>query len=140
VDFSIENPTRRTVTIAAPDPALARVDVLAGPESVRVCGVAPAERVAPGERIALAPGDRVAVRVDLAEACGSVPPGAYRYEIGYRAAEPAGAGAFSGTLGVRYGQVLVSAPTPDAGSLGASPPSPPPARQGRVEGPAPERR
>jgi hypothetical protein len=114
VDFAIENATRRSVAIAAPDPANARVDVFAGPGNFRVCGAAAAAPPAPGPRITLAPGDRVAVRVHLDGACAGVPSGEYRYEVSYRAAEAPGRDAFSGTLPTQYGQVLVSAPSPSA--------------------------
>jgi hypothetical protein len=125
VDLAIENATNRTVAIAAPDAAHARVAVFAtGPESLRVCGVEPREPAgAPGRRVELAPGDRVAVRVSLAEACGAVAPGAYRYEVSYRApslgpaaapepgaeAAETSARAFSGTLATTYGQIFVAA-------------------------------
>jgi hypothetical protein len=122
VDLALENATNRTVAIAAPDAAHARVEVFAGPESLRVCGVEPLEPAgAPGPRVELAPGDRVSVRVSLAEACGAVAPGAYRYEVSYRApslravpapegvdAAEAGGRAFSGTLATTYGQIFVS--------------------------------
>lgn len=123
VDVAIENATNRTVAIAAPDPANARVAIFSGPESVRVCGVEPREPApAPGERVELAPGDRVAVRVSLADACAGAPPGDYRYEVSYRAPSlrPAAPGpgeeaaaesrarAFSGTLATRYGELVVA--------------------------------
>ncbi|HET8538300.1 MAG TPA: hypothetical protein VFL83_00375 [Anaeromyxobacter sp.] len=139
VGFALENPTNRTVHVASPDPANARVDVYAGADGLRVCGAAPVEPPAPGPPVALAPGDRLSVRVDLEAACGGVPPGEYRFEVGYRAAAPAGADAFSGTLAARHGQVLVSGPgtSGEAVSRGGVEPSPPerePARRGRAPG------
>ncbi len=120
LDFAIENPTDRTVALAAPDPANTRVE-LYGPESYRLCGVAPLGRAAPGARVALAPGDRWPVHVDLDAACGAVPAGEWRYEIAYRSPEPAGprsgssaeaaASTFTGTLAARYGQIIVSGPS-----------------------------
>lgn len=110
VDFAVENTTSRTVTVAAPDPRAARVDVLSGPESLRVCGAAPAERLDAGAPVTLAPGDRMTVRVELDGACARVAPGAYRYEVSYRVAALPGGEGFSGTLPVQFGQVLVAAP------------------------------
>jgi hypothetical protein len=136
VDLALENATNRTVAIAAPDAAHARVEVFAGPESLRVCGVEPLERTdAPGPRVELSPGDRVSVRVSLAEACGAVVPGAYRYEVSYRApslravpapeagvdALEAGARAFSGTLATAYGQIFVSGDAGPGRGAGAAP-------------------
>lgn len=111
VEFSIENLTLRTVTVPATDPANARVDVYAGPESIRLCGVAPRQGPAPrgAETIALAPGDRISVRVDLDAACAAVPPGDYRYEVSYRLPDTGRSGVVAGTLPTRYGQVLVAA-------------------------------
>jgi hypothetical protein len=132
VDFAIENPTNRTLEIAEPDPASARVDVYAGPETFRVCGVAPsaAAAPAPARRLALGPGDRVAVRVELDRACGSVPPGEYRYVVSYETSYVAAKraprdddrddrrdgkdakavkDAFLGMLPPQYGQLLVAA-------------------------------
>lgn len=150
VDLALENATDRTVAIAAPDAAHARVEIFAGPESLRMCGIDPREPAgAPGRRVALAPGDRVAVRVSLAAACGAVAPGTYRYEVSYRvpalgeaaAPEPeageaeagdaqAGARAFSGTLATSYGQLFVAgaaeparAASPEPGT--AEPPAAP---------------
>jgi hypothetical protein len=110
LDFAIENDGSRTVAIGAPDPAGARIDVYAGPDAFRACGAAPSERATAAERVALAPGDRLPVRVDLEEACGSLAPGEYRFEVSYRAAELGGKDAFSGTLPTRYGQVIVARP------------------------------
>jgi hypothetical protein len=120
VALSLENATNRTLVIASPDPANARVAVFAGPESTRVCGVEPSEEARAHGRVELAPGDRVAVRVDLGGACAGLPPGGYRYEVSYRAPLPARAEAaseggapesppFSGTLATSYGEVLVEA-------------------------------
>lgn len=144
VAFAIENPTNRTIAIAAPDPANARVEVYAGSEAYRVCGVAPSGPAAPAAPVAIAPGDRVAVRVDLRRACGALPPGEYRYVVSYEAPPPATPpreDAFSGTLPARYGQVLVPAPAAAAAAVCAPPPEPrtarSPARQARA---APEER
>jgi hypothetical protein len=123
VDVALENATDRTLAIAEPDAAHVRVAVFARPEGTAVCGVEPREGAAGRGRVELAPGDRVAVRVDLAEACADLPPGDYRYEVSYRApALPAGEGEgagpaprpYSGNVATRYGEVVVEAsPWPD---------------------------
>jgi predicted small secreted protein len=140
IDVALENATNRTVAIAAPDAAHARVEVFAGPESLRVCGVEPLHPADPaGPLVELAPGDRVAVRVSLADACGAVAPGAYRYEVSYRAPPPgaaaapdadegAGGRAFSGTLATSYGQIFVSGDS-GPGRDGASAPAQEPTRE-----------
>ncbi len=119
VDVALENATDRTLAIAEPDAAHVRVAVFARPEGAAVCGVEPREDAAGRGRVELAPGDRVAVRVDLAEACADLPPGDYRYEVSYRApALPAGEGEgagpaprpYSGNVATRYGEVVVEAP------------------------------
>jgi hypothetical protein len=133
IDFEIENRTSHPVTLAAPDPANARVEVY-GQESLGLCGVAPARRATPGPPIVLEPGDEIDVRVDLDRACSALPAGEYRYELSYRAGETAVAPArpddhghpsekarpgghghasekvYTGTLTVRYGQVVVTQP------------------------------
>jgi hypothetical protein len=99
-----------------------------GPESVRLCGVGPGGRPAPAPRIALAPGDRVTVHVDLEAACAAVPPGEYRFEVGYRAGDasgpvaPGGASAFVGTLPPQYGHVVVPRPADAACEVAPSAP------------------
>jgi hypothetical protein len=109
--FAIENASDRTVVLAEPDAALAHVDVYAGPENDRVCGTAPppglqAQARAPA--IALGPGDRIGVRVDLESACRGVPPGEYRFVVSYRAQPSApGTKLWAGSLPARYGTVLV---------------------------------
>jgi hypothetical protein len=95
-----------------------------------LCGVAPVSPREPGARVMLAPGDRVAVVVDLGRACAALPPGEYRYEVSYRAAEPEGGKGTSGTLGTRYGQVLVSA---SSAAVSCEVPPAPARRQGRAE-------
>jgi hypothetical protein len=108
LEFVIENGTPRTVTIAEPDPAYARVAVFPGPDNLRVCGVEP-RPAAPGarRRIAIPPGGSVAVRVDLGEACAGVAAGEYRFEVDYRSPPVEGAEAFTGGLATRYGELLV---------------------------------
>jgi hypothetical protein len=108
LEFAIENGTPRTVTIAEPDPAYARVAVFPGPDNLRVCGVEP--RAAPGgarRRIEIPPGGSVAVRVDLREACAGVAAGEYRFEVDYRSPPVEGGEAFTGALATRYGELLV---------------------------------
>ncbi len=112
--FAIENASNRTVLLAGPDPAMARVDVYAGPENDRVCGTAPPPGTpARGAAVTLAPGDRITVRVDLETACGGVPAGEYRFAVTYRAppsgrdAKASDAKLWAGALRARYGTVLV---------------------------------
>lgn len=114
LEFAIENPSYSTVAIARPHPGGARVDVYAGGEPIRVCGVVPTARLAPQPRIVLGPGERVDLRVDLESACGGVPPGEYRFEVSYRTGVAEGGTAFAGTLSARYGQVIVEARAPSA--------------------------
>jgi hypothetical protein len=111
VAFVIENPTQRTIALAAPDPRHARVEVFAGPESIRLCGVEPrpSGTGAIPPVVELAPGERAAVLVDLGEPCRGLPPGDYRYELSYRAPEPGPEGAFGGVLATRHGQLFVAA-------------------------------
>jgi hypothetical protein len=103
VSFAIENGTLRTLTVQEADPVAARVTVYAGDGSGVACGVEPAEPLG-GETVELSPGDHLPVRVDLEEACGSLRPGEYRYEVGYRAAVD-GKGATA--LQPRYGTLFV---------------------------------
>lgn len=109
LDVAIENGTTRSVSLAEPDPAQARVGVFPGPDNLRVCGIDPREGVPDARpRITLPPGGSVTFRVDLDEACRDVPPGEYRIEVDYRS-PPAdgGPGAFSGAFATRYGVVDV---------------------------------
>ncbi len=129
--FAIENTSNRTVVLGAPDPAMARVDVYVGPEDDRVCGTAPpADAVEAGPAVALAPGDRIAVRVDLHAACRGVPAGEYRFAVTYRAPRVKGSKLWTGALQARYGVLLVEHGTAAAPTPGLR--SPRPERQ-RVE-------
>lgn len=132
LDVAIENATLRTVALAAPDAANARVALFAGPEPEPLCALEPREPPAtPRARIELAPADRVAVRVSLAGACGALAPGEYRYEVSYRSPAPADgpaaagepgpapARAFSGPLDAAHGQIVVTPAPPADGSAGA---------------------
>jgi hypothetical protein len=122
VEFAIENGTQRTVEVPLPHPGGARVAIFPAQGEVQACGVEPSEPPPPPERaVALAPGDQLPVRVDLGEACAELPPGEYRYELGYRAARESG-GALS--LPTRYGTLVVS----EAARAARRPSVPPPRR------------
>lgn len=116
VVFGVENLTTRTLTVPAIDPANVRIDVFAGPESIRMCGVAPREGPAPAtlETVSLAPGDRVPVRVVLEEACAGLPPGEYRYEVTYRFGRTGRSDLVTGTLPTHHGQVFVQGGSPES--------------------------
>ncbi len=114
VDLAIENPTDRTIAIAAPDPANAGVAIFRGPDTTRACGVEPRPageaRAGAARKVMLGPGERISVRVDLGKACAGLGPGEYRYEIAYRAPPVAGEDAFSGALATRFGELVVAEP------------------------------
>lgn len=116
--LAIENGTNRTVRMEAPDARRVRISIHpdAGPD--RACGVEP-EAGDAGDALAVEPGDAVAVRVDLAAACGRLPPGEYRYVVGYEA--PAAGEGQAVRLTPRHGTVVVEAAAPpaDRGSLGS---------------------
>jgi hypothetical protein len=118
VEFAIENGTHRTVEIAPPDPAGARIAIFTPAGETPACSVEPGERPA-GGTLRLGPGDQLPVRVDLGEACAGLGPGEYRYELGYVAAKPGG-----GTLSLptRYGTLVVSG----AARAARRPPAPAP--------------
>ena len=125
VEFAIENQTDRTLTLAAADPANARVDLFAGSESIRVCGAAPREGPPSREAVALGPGDRQAVRIDLEESCARLPPGDYRYELSYRIPDVGKPGAVKGSLPTSHGEVVIEAPPAGrAGEAVAGPEAP----------------
>ena len=98
--FALENGTASTLRIEEPDSARARVAIFPGAETARVCGIEPAAAAAkpdgrdptPDDTVALAPGDQVELRVDLADACGDLAPGEYRYEVSYVGAGGGGTG------------------------------------------------
>jgi hypothetical protein len=123
VDVAIENGTTRTLALAEPDPANARVAVFRGGDDLRVCGVEPRPAgPGPRRRVEIPPGGSAAIRVDLAEACAGVPAGEYRFEVGYRSPPVEGAKAFSGAFATRYGELVVEAGSV-AGEAGRSPPT-----------------
>jgi hypothetical protein len=124
VEFAIENGTQRTLEVALPDPAAAQVAIFPAVGEAQACGVAPAEPPAEPSAagtVRLAPGDHLPVRVDLEDACASLPAGEYRYELSYRAARKGG-----GTLSLptRYGTLLVA----EGEAAGRRPPGPAPRR------------
>ncbi len=127
VRFALENGTARTLRIEEPDAARARVAIFPGGETGRACGIEPpaaAARVegdpAPSaDTVALAPGDQVELRVDLAAACGELAPGEYRYEVNY---VTAGAGAGGLTPRTSYGTLVVEGAGHAVGRAGPSAP------------------
>jgi hypothetical protein len=104
VEFAIENATQRTIDVPLPDPAAAQVAIFPTTGEARACGVEPTEPPRAGT-VRLAPGDQLPVRVDLGEACAALPPGEYRYELGYRAAAESGPAV---SLPMRYGTLVVT--------------------------------
>jgi hypothetical protein len=122
--IAIENATGRTVQVEDPDPRRARVVLYSGSGPDRVCGrdadLAGPQAVA----IALGPGESRTIPVDLGEACSRLPPGEYRYEVGYEL--PADGGGRMVRLSPSYGHVVVEAARPgtaERGGLGAGQPS-----------------
>jgi hypothetical protein len=128
VDVAIENGTTRTLALAEPDPAYARVAVFRGGDDLRLCGVEP-RTAAPGprRRVEIPPGGSLDLRVELDEACADVPPGEYRFEVDYRSPPLEGAKAFSGAFATRYGELVV-----EEGPLAGEPGRSAPARAGRA--------
>jgi hypothetical protein len=127
VDVAVENGTFRTIALAEPDPAAARVAVFPGADNLRVCGV-DFRPVAAGERrrIEIPPGGMLSFRVDLNEACAAVPAGEYRFEVDYRSPPVEGGKAFAGAFATRYGELVVEGGSAPAGKAD------PPARAGRT--------
>jgi hypothetical protein len=106
VAFAIENGTNRTLELPAPDPSAARVAIYPDAGEVRACGVEPDVPRSAGA-VRLAPGDQVPVRVDLRDACGTLAPGEYRFELSYRSERTSGG---TLTLATRYGTLVVEGP------------------------------
>lgn len=118
--LQVENGTGRPVELEAPGPRRTRVVLFAGAEHDRVCWHEADASGPPGESISLAPGEGRAVRVDLEAACGRLPPGEYRYEVGYEA--PAVGPGPSVRLRTVHGHVVVRGGGSrglDRGSLGS---------------------
>jgi hypothetical protein len=118
VALELENATDRSVRIEAPAARRARVTIFLGPGPDPACGVEPDE----GDRgpdVTLAPGESVQLTVDLGQACARLPPGEYRYEVGYQV--PAAGKGKPLKARVRYGHVLVEAAPAgtERGSLGS---------------------
>jgi hypothetical protein len=118
--ISVENGTSHAVRVEAPGPRRARVVLYVGAGADPACAHAGDASGPPGPPDAIAPGDSRGVRVDLEEACGRLPPGEYRYEVGYEA--PAVTDGPTVRLRTSHGHVVVEAPGPerlDRGSLGS---------------------
>jgi hypothetical protein len=116
--MQLENGTARSVRIEAPAARRVRVSLFLGPGPESACGVEPDSSKVPGPAVEIGPGEALPVRIDLAPACGRLPPGDYRYEVTYQA--PGVEGGPPLHLRSSYGHVLVEAALPvDQGSLGS---------------------
>jgi hypothetical protein len=115
VEFAIENGTTRTLALAEPDPANARVAVFREGDGFPMCSVEPRHAPAgPRPQVEIPPGGSIPLRVELDEACAGVPAGEYRFEIDYRSPPVEGSKAFSGAFATRYGELVVEAgPRPE---------------------------
>ncbi len=120
--FAIENATQRTLDVGDPEPGRAGVAIFLDAGPSRACGVEAGDPV-PGGTASLAPGDQLAVQVDLADACRDLLPGEYRYELSYRVPGAGGRGAVS--LLTRYGTLVVEGPARASARGGSSPSRPP---------------
>ena len=124
LSLAVENGTDHTVRVEAPAARRVRATLFLGPGPDRACGVVPdeGEEEPPGPPVTLAPGEVASVTVDLAGACGRLPPGEYRYEVGYEA--PSVASGPPLKTRPQHGHVVVEAGAggqgPDRGSLGSS--------------------
>lgn len=118
--IAVENGTSRIVRVEAPAARRTRVVLYDGAGPDRVCGQ-DADPSGPAEdAVALEPGELRAVAVDLEAACGALPAGEYRYEIGYEA--PAAGPGPPVRLRTIHGHVVVQGESPgtlDRGSLGS---------------------
>ena len=123
VALAIENWTDRTVAMETPGPRRVRVAIFPDSGPDRLCGLDPEVSDDVGDPVSVAPGEAVAVRVDLARACGRLPPGEYRYELDYEA--PVVGRGPPVRLRTRHGHVVVEAAPPglERGSLGSGAPS-----------------
>jgi hypothetical protein len=118
--LAVENGTSHAVKVEEPGPRRARVVLYVGAGPDRACAHDADASGPPGEPDVIAPGDSRAVRVDLGAACGRLPPGEYRYEVGYEA--PPLARGPDVRLRTSHGHVVVGPPGQerlDAGSLGS---------------------
>lgn len=118
--LAIENGTSRTVEVEQPSARRARVVLFDGAGADRVCGHDPDAEGPAAAVTAIGPGDSRAIRVDLEAVCGALPPGEYRYEVGYEA--PAAGPGPSVRLRPGYGHVVVDGAGPaslDRGSMGS---------------------
>ena len=117
---AIENSAPVPVPVEDPDPRRVRVVLFNGVGPDRICEKDAEEAGPVAQAVSLRPGEMRPVPVDLGEACARVPPGEYRYEVGYDA--PAVAPGPPVRLRTAFGHVLVAAgPTsaPPQGGMGS---------------------
>ena len=104
---AIENSAPVPVPVEDPDPRRVRVVLFNGVGPDRICEKDAEEAGPVAQAVSLRPGEMRPVPVDLGEACARVPPGEYRYEVGYDA--PAVAPGPPVRLLAAFGHVLVAA-------------------------------
>jgi hypothetical protein len=119
ISLELENGTDHTVRMEVPDARRVRVVIFMGSGPDRACGVEPDASGPPGPAVTLAPRDVTPVTIDLEHACGGLPPGEYRFEVGYEAPAPGKGGPFK--MRARHGHLVVDAAPagPEQGSLGS---------------------
>ena len=106
--LAVENGSSHPVRVEQPGPRRAGVVLFFGSGPDRVCAHDADASGPPGPADPIEPGDSRGVRVDLEAACGRLPAGEYRYEVGYEA--PAVADGPNVRLRTSYGHVVVEAP------------------------------
>lgn len=127
LEVAVANVSGRTLGVAKPDLRTVQVVVSAAGASGPACRTPSptANTLEPWQASALANGDRVLAKLDLAAACGKLPRGDYRYEVRY-VSPPVRAfdQAWVGALGPAQGALAVvekgaAAPAPLPGTTAA---------------------